>query len=285
MSQRIAAVIPTFNEVELLTSCVDSLLTQNDPELEVLVVNAGDPLPADLAVKVTELTVPSDHFWTACIDKGIKHAQQAGFDLVLFTNADTTFLPESVSELRKTLQGRTQAIACSPAYIQIGDEPPVLLYSDQLDLGILLFGKIVRRWDGPATAPNEPIEIQLTGGQGVLMPIKLFDKASMDVERLPHYASDHDLWLQSRRLGYPLILAPRAGIVNRRQLNESKRQHRPALGKFLWKRLWSVYTPDSWTVIWRLRRKHQGPLVGFVSSVANFAIRWTAGLPKILRSR
>jgi GT2 family glycosyltransferase len=285
MSQRIAAVIPTFNEVELLTACVDSLLAQNDPDLVIVVVNAGEPLPAKLTATVTELKVPSDYFWTACIDEGVKHVKEHGFDLVMFTNADTTFLPGSVSELRKTIEGRVKAIACSPAYIQTGDEPPKLLYSDQRDFGILLFGKIVKRWEKPVDAPNQPFAIQLTGGQGVLMPMDLFDFASMDVKNLPHYASDHDLWLQARKLGYTLLLAPKAGIVNRRQLNETRNRKRMPLGEFLWKRHWSLYTPDSWTVIWRVRRKHQGPILGFVSAVLNFGVRWTLGLPKILRSR
>lgn len=284
MSERIAAVIPTFNEVELLTACVDSLLSQSDPALSVVVVNSGGPLPAELAAKVTVIDVPSNYFWTACIDEGIKHAKRAGFELVMFTNADTTFLPNSVSELRKILEGKDKVIACSPAYIQTGEEPLRLLYSDQRDLGILLFGKIVRRWEVPGDAPDEPIKIQLTGGQGVLMPIDLFDRAAMDVQKLPHYASDHDLWLQARKLGYTLVLTPKAGIVNKRQLNETRKRDDITLGEFLWKRHWSPYTPDSWPVIWRLRRKHQGPILGFVSAFLNFGIRWTLGLPKILRS-
>jgi GT2 family glycosyltransferase len=283
MGQRIAAVIPTFNEVEHLTACVESLESQNDPELEIIVANAGQALPDLLASRVTELKLASDSFWTASIHAGVQQALASQVDYVLFTNADTTFLPDALRALKQIAGPKT--IACSPAYEQIGDAPIRLLYSDQDEVGKLLFGKLIRRWSGVEDAPSEPIPIQLTGGQGVLMPASLFQEAKMDFERFPHYTSDHDLWLQARKLGYELVLAPNAGIVNRRELQKSRDQKRRSLPAYLWKRLWSEYTPDSWTILWRLRRKHQGPIVGFFTTFANFAIRWTAGLPKILRGR
>lgn len=283
MGQRIAAVIPTYNEVELLMACVESLEAQNDPELSIIVANAGEPLPDFLASRVTELDLESDSFWTASIHEGVQEALASGADFVLFTNADTTFLPGALPALREVAGDDT--IACSPAYEQIGDGPIRLLYSDQDEVGKLLFGKLTRRWSEPNDAPSEPIPIQLTGGQGVLMPARLFHEAKMDFGRFPHYTSDHDLWLQARKLGYKLVLCPRAGIVNRRELQKSRNQKRQSLPSYLWKRLWSEYTPDSWTTLWRLRRKHQGPILGFFTTLANFAIRWTAGLPKILRAR
>lgn len=277
---RIAAVIPTYNEVDLLTACVESLEAQGYPDLEIVVANAGSPLPPELASRVTELDVPENFFWTSCIDAGVR-AVLGRCDYLLFTNADTTFLPGSLSRLLETVEAKT--IACSPAYIQLGDNPVSLLYSDQSDLGPLLYGKLVKRWQGLEDAPQEPFGIDLTGGQGVLMPVALFDKAEMDVKRFPHYASDHDLWLQARRLGYKLVLVPQAGIVNKRDFNETKRKNLGPLFKALKKRMTSEYTPESWPIMWRLRRKHQGPFVGFFTTLVSFGLRWTIGLPKILR--
>jgi len=285
MTPKIAAVIPTFNEVELLTACVESIESQRESGLEIVVVNAGDALPNQLCTRVLEQRVNHDWFWTACIDEGVRVAKAMQADFVLFTNADTTFLPNSIAELRKIAAPSQKVIACSPAYVQIGDQPVELLYAGQEELGPLLFGKLKRPWSTPADAPDAPSEIQLTGGQGVLIPIGLFDRAEMDVSRFPHYTSDHDLWLQARKLGYKLVLAPKAGIVNRRELQQTRNKKRQSLPAYLWKRLRSEYVPDSWTIIWRLRRKHQGPVLGFFTTLANFAIRWTAGLPKILRSR
>jgi len=239
-------------------------------------------LPSELAKRITELDVPDNFFWTACIDAGVKAAVDR-CDYLMFTNADTTFLPDSVAKLVAEVEKDPKVIACSPAYIQLGDQPTSLLYSDQSDLGPLLYGKLVRRWTSPADAPSEPFPIDLTGGQGVLMPAVLFQTAKMDVERFPHYASDHDLWLQARRAGYRLVLVPQAGIVNKRDFNETKRKNLGPLFKALRKRMTSVYTPESWPIMWRLRRKHQGPILGFFTTLTSFGLRWTIGLPKILK--
>ena len=282
MPPRIAAIIPTYNEVELLTACVESLEAQGYPNLEIVIANAGDALPAELAHRVTELDVPENFFWTACIDAGVQ-AVKGKCDFYLFTNADTTFVEGAVNRLLLALESGEKTIACSPAYIQLGDQPVSLLYSDQSDLGPLLYGKLVRRWTSPGDAPMDPFPIDLTGGQGVLIPSALFESASMDVSRFPHYASDHDLWLQARRLGYRLLLVPQAGIVNKRDFNETKRKNLGPLFKALKKRMTSVYTPESWPIMWRLRRKHQGPILGFFTTFVSFGLRWTIGLPKILR--
>jgi GT2 family glycosyltransferase len=281
MNGRIAAIIPTYNEVDLLSACVRSLQAQNYPSLEIYVVNAGDPLEVDLGIH--ELSVPSDYFWTSCIDFGVKAALKDKPDYLLFTNADTTFLDHSLEKLVAAAAGKDKTIACSPAYLQLGDTPVNLLYSHQSDLGPLLYGKLTKAWQGPNDAPEEPFTVDLTGGQGVLIPAALFDKAEMDVKNFPHYASDHDLWLQARRLGYRLLLVPKAGIVNKRDFNESKRRNFGSLLKALRKRMASEYTPESWVIMWRLRRKHQGPFIGFFTTLASFGLRWTVGLPKIIR--
>lgn len=278
----IAAIIPTYNEVELLAVCVESILSQDIPGLQVIVVNAGEALPADLAARVIELRVPDSSFWTACIYEGVKLANGLKPDYCLFTNADTEFLPDSISKLLEAIQGKVKLIACSPAYVQSGKNSPELLYSDQSDLGPLLYGKIVKRWQRPSEAPIEPFLIDLTGGQGVLIPFELFQSAEVDVNRFPHYASDHDLWLQSRKLGYRLLLVPQAGIINRREFNEKKKGSGSLL-RSMWKRMTSEYLPESWPNMWRLRRKHQGPIVGFFTALVSFGLRWTIGLPKIIR--
>ncbi len=279
---KVLAVIPTYNEVDLLRRCVNSILCQEVPGLGVVVVNAGAPLPSDLASHVIERQVPDNCFWTACISEGVNVAKSLKSDYCLFTNADTEFIPGSITKLTDSVENTTKTIACSPAYAKFGDRTTELLYSDQTDLGLLLYGKLVKRWERPAEAPIEPFLIELTGGQGVLIPMDLFAQAEMDVENFPHYASDHDLWLQARKLGYKLLLVPQSGIINYREFND-KKQGSGSLLKSLFKRMTSEYAPESWRIMWRLRRKHQGPIIGFATTFVSFGLRWTLGLPKIIR--
>lgn len=278
----IAAVIPTFNEVELLSACVESIFSQQVEGLRVIVVNAGDALPPELADRVMEHRVPGDCFWTGCMFEGVKVAKTLQADYCLFTNADTNFLPDSIGKLIAAVEGKTHTIACSPAYVEDENGALEILYTDQSDLGPLLYGKILKRWQKPAEAPEKPFPIELTGGQGVLVPISVFQTSELDIKRFPHYASDHDLWIQARRHGYQLLLVPQAGVVNHREFNE-KKQGSGKLLPSLWKRMTSEYKPESWPIMWRLRRKHQGPIIGFMTTIVSFGLRWTIGLPKIIR--
>jgi len=188
-----------------------------------------------------------------------------------------------LAKLIEVVQSDPKAIACSPAYLQVDDQPLSLLYSHQSDMGPLLYGRLIRLWSGLDDAPNEPSTVDLTGGQGVLMPVSIFHSAAMDTKRFPHYCSDHDLWLQARKAGYKLVLVPKAGIVNKRDFNTGQNKNLGKKIQALWKRMSSEYTPESWILMWRLRRKHQGPIIGTLTAIASFGLRWTVGLPKILR--
>jgi hypothetical protein len=141
----------------------------------------------------------------------------------------------------------------------------------------------VRPWARPDDAPSEPFTIVLTGGQGVMFPSSVALEFKMDERNFPHYASDHDLWLQLRRAGWRLDLLPGTGVVNTRILSA---QHARSLGdriKKLWWRMTSDKTPESWRIMWRLRRKHLSLPTAIVSTLVSFVLRWSVGLPKILR--
>jgi len=284
-SERLAVVIPTYNEPELLQQCLSSLDWPDELEVTLVIVNAGEPLGFELPAKAVEVKVTSDCFWTASVEAGFAwiRSQKPEFDWAMLANADNTFYPGSVGRLLALCRKEPGVVAACPAYIRTDEEPEKLLYSDQLDLGILLYGKLNRRWSKPEEAPDEPFEIQLTGGQGVLFPAKLLAQFAMDAKRFPHHAGDHDFWLQMRRKGVRLMVEPKAGIVNLRILGGKHATGFWAKVKKLWWRLGSDLTQDSPKVMWRLRAKHLPLPAAIASFVLSFGARWTIGFPKLLK--
>ncbi len=278
----VLAIVPTYNEPVELRRVVASLLDQQSVDLRILVVNAGAPLPQDIASRVEELPVDDQHYWTHCIDKGLAIAAARQCDFIYLTNADTYALPGTIAALLEHAIDHPQTVACAPAYIETADGIR-LLYSHQDPMGLLLYGRLIRPWVNANDAPAEPFQIVLTGGQGVLFPASIAREFRVDSKNFPHYASDHDLWLQLREAGWRLDLLPKTGVVNTRVLSA---HHTPTLGgklKKLWWRMTSDKTPESWRIMWRLRRKHLFLPVAVVSTIVSFALRWTVGLPKILR--
>lgn len=271
------AVVPTFNEEEALRKCVESLKhpsqTTDEIDLRICVANAGRPLSHELSRDVHDLYLPETHFWTASTKAGIDWALNRKADYVLLANADTVFKPGSVPKLLERCQTGENIIACSPVY-EVHDGQETLLYSHQAQWGFLLYGKIIRQ-------PPQAMEIELTGGQGVLIPTHLIQDNPLDPERLPQYAGDHDLWLQLRKRGAKLWLEPESRVLNERGFG-LKKQGRSAVGSLLW-RMTSINSPDSIKTMWRLRRKHLGFVLGLISTTTAFELRWTFGLPGILR--
>ncbi len=278
----ILAIVPTYNEPEELLRVVASLLDQGTEGLHILVVNAGAPLPLDIESKVEVLNVDGQHFWTHCVEKGLEIAAARKTKYIYLTNADTYALPGTLETLVLHADAHPRTVACAPAYIE-SEGVVRLLYSHQDPMGFLLYGRLIRPWTDTSDAPSEPFQIVLTGGQGVLFPASVATEFRLDATNFPHYASDHDLWLQLREAGWRLDLLPRTGVVNTRILSA---HHAKSLGeklKRLWWRMTSDKTPESWRIMWRLRRKHLALPLAIVSTLVSFGLRWTVGLPKILR--
>lgn len=283
----IAVVVPTYNEEELLAECVASIATQEvEADLTVIVVNAGEPLSSDLGSRVHEVRVPSNYYWTQCIKRGFDLIRQrGGFDYVLMANADTTLMPGTVTRLLQLLQAETDVVACSPVYRAIGSERPTLLFSRDRLMPFVLHNFLERKWTYPEDAPDEVFETDLTGGQGVLFPASFLERFDADDVRFPHYKGDMDLWLSMKREGVRLLIVAKAGVVNRRAFGEARHGSR-------WKQLrrirYLVNSPlarDSWRVAWKLRKKHLGPVKGFVSTFFFVGLVYPWRVIKLLRPR
>ena len=278
----VVAIIPTYNEPEDLRRAVGSLLAQGVANLHILVVNAGDPLPGDITKHVEEVSVDADQYWANCINKGFETVRDRNYDYVYLTNADTYSLPGTLQALIDHASGDEMAVACAPAYLEEGEEVK-LLYSHQDPMGILLYGRLIRPWTDRSDPVEESFEIGLTGGQGVLFHISVLKRHMMDELAFPQTAGDHDFWLTLREHGYTLTVLPDTGVVNTRILSALHEKGFTRTMKRLWYRMTSDKTPESWKIMWRLRKKHLPWPVAVFSTVVSFGLRWTVTLPSILR--
>lgn len=279
----IDVVIPTYNEFDVLKRTVDSVIEDGGEAARILIVNAGERLPPDIARFVEELPVPSDHFWTASVEMGFAHLRPRNPRWVMMLNADTDLLPGTLRALYEVASAYPNVVAVAPAYIREPDGTVRLLYSDQDQMGFLLYGRLRRPWTSPEDAPSEPFEIALAGGQGMLLRGEWISRYPLDVPRFPQDGGDHDLWLRMRRDGIRLLCVPKAGVVNQRLLGAHEHVTARARLNRIWWRMTSDRTAESLRVIWRLRRKHLGLPLALVSTAVTFGVRWTIGLPKILR--
>ncbi len=278
----IGAIIPTFNEEALLRVAVKSLVDQEVPGLKVLVINAGRPLSKDLLEICEEIAVPSDFFWTACIEVGFKEAVSRGLDFVMLANADTTLLAGSINALVE-VASKPDTVACSPGYLLKPDDSVELLYSGETFLPFLYHFRIEKAWNTPADAPAEPYEVPVVGGQGVMFSTSLLKRFWVDPIFFPQAKGDHDLWLSMREKGIKLMMVPKAGAVNLRAFGELAKFSRKKRLKKLWWRATAQQSNDSWRVMWAMRKKHMALPMAIASFGVMFPWRQVKGIVDALK--
>ena len=240
--KKLAVIVPTYNEFECLDKCIDSLLNQQGIDLDIFVINAGAKLPPEIQAKVKEYSVPSNYFWGACIERGFEILREEKYPFIMLMNADTTIIPGSIKHLIDLAKVNEHYIACSGVYVEEKGKLKTQYTNVQCDR-IYAWRPLRKLWDDFDCAPDEPIEIDIICGQGVLFSKVLIDQLSVDYKTFPHDKSDHDLWISAREKGYRFWIVPQSGVVHGRERNPS---------------LWHQFTHIFYYCYlqWKLAKKH-----------------------------
>lgn len=124
MSERIIAVLPTYNERDNLPKMVERLLAL--PEgIEILVVDDGSPDGTGEWVAETALHEPRLHLLARKAKNGLGKAYLAGFDwaisqgydLIVQMDADFSHSPEDVPKLIAGIRGSNADLAIGSRYV------------------------------------------------------------------------------------------------------------------------------------------------------------------------
>lgn len=281
--KKIAIVIPTFNEQDELQKAVDSLVSQPEHDLTLIVVNAGDALRESIAKLVEEIDVPSNVFWTGCVKVGFDRAREGDYDYVMLANSDTELGQGAIAQLVEVAETDPKIIAACAAYIRQEDDSIRLLYSDDIMVPFMLHNFTKRRWTTLEEAPSEPYETGSIGGQGVLFRREVLDRFDVDPVRFPHAKGDIDFWLTLKRHGYRIIVVPHATVINNRGFGATAGLSRKQKLKKIKSLALSQYSRDSLPTLWRLRRKHLGPIGGPLSFLISVPAIWSWRVYKLIR--
>ena len=190
----VSVIVPTFNRAKYLGECLDSLLAQTVPALEVLVIDDGseDSTPALAATYGSRI-----RYFRKCnagkpkaVSLGL---EQARGDLIWLFDDDDVALPDAIEHRLNALHGQTGASWVYSAHCLGTDGPD----------GRILKGK-------PYTPPSPPpeaffLEVMTSCFfhlNSALVKRSLFDAAgALDPELLT--GEDYDMQIRLSRLGVP----------------------------------------------------------------------------------
>jgi glycosyltransferase involved in cell wall biosynthesis len=179
----VSVVIPTYNRADLVGEAIDSALTQDWPELEVIVVDDGstDGTPKLLAGYGDRVRVIRQE------NAGESSARNAGirsasYELIALLDSDNRWLPGKLRRQMTLFEGGSPPEFSFTAYTAFGDIP-------RQDV-------VLDHWDG---TQNDALEQLLAGccinTSTVLAAKSCLTAAGLFDEEL-RCCQDHDLWLR-----------------------------------------------------------------------------------------
>ena len=105
----ISVVVPSFNQGQYLEEAIQSIIGQQYPKLELLVIDGGS---TDNSVKILEQYASHLSYWHSREDRGQADAINQGInmssgDIVCWLNSDDMYLPGTLLDVGRRFAGRT----------------------------------------------------------------------------------------------------------------------------------------------------------------------------------
>jgi GT2 family glycosyltransferase len=211
-----AVVIPSWNSVELLPRCLDSLAGQ-DAELELLVVDNGsqDGSVAYLEERgVPHLSLPANIGFAAAVNLG---ARRTGAAALLALNADTVLEPGCVGRLLEALDRDAALGGVQPRILQLDrgkemDAAAGRLYS--AGQALTRDGRAHEQGAGQPQSPGYLRRRKVFGvcGAACLLRRRLFEQLGGYDERYFAFYEDVDLNVRARIAGWHFEYVPEAVV-------------------------------------------------------------------------
>jgi glycosyltransferase involved in cell wall biosynthesis len=211
---RVTVITPSYNQAPYLEQTVLSVLGQDYPNLEYMVVDGGS---TDGSVEIIHRYAEHFAWWVSEQDRGQAEAINKGFarasgEFIGWLNSDDLYRPGSLSAAVEVFR-RNPEVA-----IVYGDVLSIDAVGNPLNL--MRFGKYTL---------DDLLAFQIISQPGVLMRRSALEQAGYLDTRF-HYMLDHHLWLRIARLA-PMAYLPRVQACARFHAAAKNLAHAPKFGE------------------------------------------------------
>jgi glycosyltransferase involved in cell wall biosynthesis len=201
---KISIVTPSYNQGRFIETTIQSVLSQNYPNLEYFVMDGGS---TDETVKILKRYESRFTFWTSEKDGGQSHAINKGFarstgDILAWINADDIYLKDSFAYAARFFREHPRTMMLYGGW-QVVDEG-----------GRVIESRKARKFD----LREAFFEDSLIGQPAVFFRKEFFQKIGWLDEAL-QYVMDYDLWLRGA-MKVEMRRTPRALAAFRRHQSQ-----------------------------------------------------------------
>lgn len=248
----ISFVMPAYNAARTIGAAISGVLTQSDPDVELVVVDDGSTddtfaIAKGFGDRITLLQQPNAGP-NAARNLAIRHA---GGDYIGLCDSDDLLLPNYVAEIRNTFAGapgRTWVTARSAALTDRGIE----------DFQAFPFGQVAPEDQRKAILQGNFVSIFSVFPRAMVEEIGAFDESL-------HRCEDWEYWARAIFSGWRVAFQPKVSACYRRQGNsqssdtEAMLTAEDAMFASIGARFGDSFTPDERSLL-DFRAEHGSPL-------------------------
>jgi glycosyltransferase involved in cell wall biosynthesis len=192
MPPLVSIITPSFNQAHFLSETIQSVLSQDYPALEYIIVDGGS---TDGSVEIIKQSADKLAWWISEPDQGQTDAINKGFahahgEIFAWLNSDDTYQPGAITQAEESLLSHPEAALVYADANLIDDQGNIIgrFPSRQTDLPRLLQGSV-----------HIPQQTTFFWSR--------FWKQVGPLDPSFHFAMDYDLWVRLAKLA-PLIYIP-----------------------------------------------------------------------------
>jgi GT2 family glycosyltransferase len=217
VSGRVAAVVVTWEGGAATDRCVESLLAQDRPPSEVIVVDNASAAPERARLRtgvgtragVRLLLLDDNRQFAGGLNAGARAALAAGAERLLLLNNDTVVARDALGRLSDSLDRDSTAGIAGPRVVDLRHPEHVLSAGERHALPLLCVPRTLVRYRGPV---DRPYAVSGIMGCAMLVTRACFEAVGGFSEEIAVYYEDVDFCLWARARGFRALVEPRAVV-------------------------------------------------------------------------
>lgn len=225
----VSIVTPSFNQASYLELTLLSVLGQDYPHIEYLVIDGGS---TDNSVDIIQEYAPRLAYWISEKDSGQAEAINKGMarakgDIVAWINSDDYYLPGAVRAALRAFERHPDA---------------ALVYGDMLAVNER--GQTTNTFRFQQLNLEDLLSFQIIGQPAVFMRRSAFEKAG-GLDLSYHFLLDHHLWIRIAAQGRAIVHVPQVWAAARYHAEAKNRAQAAEFGQEAFRILdWARTQPE-----------------------------------------